>query len=243
MIIYLISILIILVIIITENKKLILLWSIPILKLYLPLFSLTFFGQIFLLLVSVFDCIDGYAFVNDGIKCRTGLWFKYLSPIVIIALILHVFLSFLTNILYYKNIFIKSDSDLLKKNNSLPDIIFLFTKMMINIIFISDKNEESDHWIIIFFLIMLTGLNAYINIFYQNRINIILNTLNKTLSLILFLSFLTLFFGKIFKFIEFNGLMYLFLLEILIVIIYMLFNKKENFTFVLIDYTKINIYF
>ena len=112
---------------------------------------------------------------------------------------LHFILTLITNTLYYKSLFIESKSDILKKINSILDINLLCTKIIIILLFILDKQEESEHWALLFLLMILTGFNAYINIYYKNRLNLLLMLLNIIFSLLLFFGFFTLFIGKIFK--------------------------------------------
>ena len=96
----------IIIIIIRINKnKLNPSWTILFLKFSLPFFSITFFGQTFLLFISIFDCINGNTYENEGIKCPTGLWFSLLGSISIIALILLIIIAIITNLLYFKPVF------------------------------------------------------------------------------------------------------------------------------------------
>ena len=167
--------------------------------------------------------------------------YSYLGPITIIALILLTFIAFLTNILYLKPIADDSNSDILKKFNSFPDIVFLFTKIGINLIFTLDKGVPGEHWAIFFFLILFSGTNAYYTIFFQNRINKSLILLNQFLSLLLLYTFFSLFIGSIIiKFFDFNGSLYLFLIGILIIFIFLLFQKIKNINFLQIHYSNIN---
>ena len=133
-------------------------------RIILPFISITFFGQINLLFVTVFDCINGSSYVNEKLKCKTGLWFKILSPFTVIAIIFHTIIAIITNLLYFNPIFAGFNSNILKKIDTLPDIVFLFTKMAFNIIFTSDKNNEENHWLILFFLFCFSGINAYFSL-------------------------------------------------------------------------------
>ena len=160
---------------IIKKNKLKFMWPIIIiLRFCLPIISIGFFGQIFLFLTTLFDCQNGHSYISEELKCRTGDWFIYHSPFIAIAMCLHLILALLTNTLYYKSLFILSKSDILQKTNSIPDISLLFTKLLIILLFVLDKQEESEHWAILFFLMILTGFNAYINIHYKNRLNLIL---------------------------------------------------------------------
>ena len=109
-------------------------WIIYFLRYYLPFFSFGFFGQIFLMHTTVFYCRKIEISTSPYLKCRPNHWFYKIKPVAGISLFLHFLMSFITNTLYYKPIFIKCNSDLLKKSNSFPDIIFLFSKMIIIII-------------------------------------------------------------------------------------------------------------
>ena len=238
--IYLSIILIIYFIYRIKKKKYIINWLILILRIYLPICSKGLFGQIFLFLMTLFDCQDGHSYVSTELACRTGDWYIYHSPFVIMALIFHILLALLTNSLYYKSLFILSKSDVLVKTNSIPDIIFLFTKIIIIVLFILDKQEEKEHWIVLFILLVVTGFNAYINLYYKNRLNTKLMLLNIILSLILFFGFLDLCIGKICQFLGFNGSFFLFIIGIIFIFVFILLYKNKEIYFVLIDYKKIN---
>ena len=223
-----------------KNNKLNILWPIKILKFCLPFFSFTFFGQSFLLLSTIFDCKDGYSYVSTTLKCRTGVWFSTYGPMAGIALFLQSGNAIITNSLYFKHIFFINDSDLLKKTNSLPDTTFIITKIAINILFISDEGKESEHWKILFILILLTGINAYCSLYYQNKSNKVLTALNNIFSLITVLAYISLLIGKIFKTLEFTGSIYLFFSIILIIIIFIFIYKNNEIDHILINYTDIN---
>ena len=152
--------------IIKLNKRKII-WPIYILRYFLPLFSFGFYGQIFLMFTTILYCRKKESSTSPYLKCRPDHWFKNIKPIAVIAMFLHFLIAFITNSLYYKPIFMRCNCDLLKKSNSLPDIIFLFTKMIVITIFILDKGVESEHWAILSFLILVTGTNAYFTVFIK----------------------------------------------------------------------------
>ena len=223
-----------------RKNKLTFMWAIIILRICLPIFSIGFFGPIFLFLTTLFDCQNGKSYISKELECRTGDWFIYHSPFVAVAMPLHLILALITNTLYYKSLFIKGKSDVLKKTNSIPDICLLCTKVIIIFIFVFDKGEESEHWALLFLLMVLTGFNAYINIYYKNRLNLLLMLLNIIMSLILFFGFSTLFIGKIFKFLGYNGSIFFYFLGIVIVLIFIIFFKGREMAFVFIDYKSIS---
>ena len=222
-----------------KMKKNIKLWPIKILKYSLPLFSFGFFGQIFLMFTTIFYCRKKESNTSPYLKCRPGHWFNKIKPIGGIAMFLHFLISFITNALYYKPVFIPSNSDLLKKSNSLPDIIFIFIKIIIITIFILDKGLESEHWAIILILLLVTGAYAYFTLSYKNRQNKILLSLNNFFCLLLFSGFCILFICKIFKFLEFNGAIFLFCSCAVIIIIYIIFYRNKEMDFVSINYKNI----
>ena len=223
-----------------KMKKNKILWPIIILRLTLPLFCFGFYGQIFLMFTTIFYCRKSESTTSPYLKCRPGHWFNNIKPIGGIALFLHFLISLITNTLYYKPIFIRCNSDVLKKSNSFPDIILLFTKMIIITVFILDKGNENEHWAILSFLVLVTGTNAYFSVFYKNRQNIILLTLNNFFSLFLFVGFLVLFFGKMFKFLQSDGLIFLLFSCALLIFLYIIFFKNDNMENISKDYKNIN---
>ena len=229
--IYSLSILLIIMSYRIKNKKLNVLWPISIFKFCLPFFSVFFFGQCFLLLTTIFDCQNGFAYVSKELICRTGIWFSIDGPLALIAMLLHFLIALITNSLYYKSTFVKKGSDVLKKTNCYPDIVLLFTKIFVIVLFILDDGKEEEHWTVLFFLILATGLNTLCNFFYQTRQNQKLNYLNNILCLLPFLGFSSLFIGKIFLFLGFNGSIFLFFSWFVFGIIFILFYKKKDMDF------------
>ena len=188
-----------------KKKIMVFKWLIIILRIILPIISFVFFGPILVFFSTFFDCQDGHAYVSVELKCRTGNLYYLHLPFVVIAIFFHFIIALITNTLYYKSIFRMSRSDALKKTNSIPDIFLFFTKAIIIILFILEQGEEKDHWCYLFILILVTGFNAYVQIYYKNRLNIALLILNITFSIILFFGYFTLFIGKIFKSLGYDG--------------------------------------
>ena len=213
-------------------------WPIKILQYILPFFSFGLYGQIYLLFTTVYYCRKKESNTSPYLKCRDD-WFKNFKPFATLAMILHFLIAFITNTLYYQPSFIKCKTNLLQKSNSLPDVIFLFVKILIITIFILDKGEENEHWAILCYLIVITGVNAYFTLFYQNRKNKIFLYLNNIFSLILLSGFLILLIGKIINYWNFNGTLFLFTSLTLIIIIFFIFYKASTPQFILIDYRSI----
>ena len=223
-----------------SNKKRKIMWPILILRYSLPLLSFGFYGQIFYIFTTIFYCRKKESNTSPYFKCRPDLWINQIKPIAGIAMFLNfLIVFFITNSLYYKPVFLKTNNDLLKKWTSLPDIILLFTKMIIISIFVFDKEVETEHWAILFVLVIVTGINASLTVFYKNRQNIVLLALNNFFSMILFLGFLVLFIAKIFKFLNFDGSIFLLFVCTFLIILYIALYKK-NYMFISKDYKNIN---
>ena len=126
------------------------------------------------MLTSVFYCRKEESYESPYLHCLEGIWIYSMKPAAILALILQIIIGFVTNTLYYIQYFEKKSSDLFKKIDTFPDVVFMITKMAIMLLFISDEGKESEHWAILLFLVFITGLNAYSNLFFRNRKNEIL---------------------------------------------------------------------
>ena len=109
--IFFMAILIIIMIIII-TKKIKIFWPIKLLRYLLPFFSITFFGQTFLTLVTVFDCTGGHSYVSEDKKCRSGSLYLFIMPLIIISIIFLFLISIITNLLYFRPVFIKCNSDI-----------------------------------------------------------------------------------------------------------------------------------
>ena len=215
-------------------------WIIDILKYTLPIISYFFFGQIFIVLTSVFYCRKEESYESPYLHCLEGIWIYSMKPAAILALILQIIIGFVTNTLYYIQYFEKKSSDLFKKIDTFPDVVFMITKMAIMLLFISDEGKESEHWAILLFLVFITGLNAYSNLFFRNRKNEILRNLNKTFSSVTFLAYSNLLIGKIFLFFHFNGLVFLFICDIILFIIYFSFYNIDDFNQINVNFQSLN---
>ena len=141
-------------------------WPIEILKYTLPIISYFFFGQIFIVLTSVFYCRKEELYESPYLHCLEGIWIYSLKPAAIIGIILQTIIGFITNTLYYTQYFEKGSSDLLKRIDTFPDVVFMFMKISIMFLFISDTGKESEHWPMLLFLVFMTGLNVYANFFF-----------------------------------------------------------------------------
>ena len=223
-----------------KSKQYNILWPIYILKYCLPIFFTTFFGQTFLLIVSLFECLDGTTYYDKNLSCKNN-WFYILLPFSILSLLIQLFISLLTVSMHYKPDYINNKKNsVLIKRNSLPDISFLLCKIIIILTFILDKQVESEHWGIIIFLSLITGFNAYCNIFIQNYLNMTIKKLNNTLSLTLFWSFSTLLIQKIFQNFNFNGGLYLFFLGFILIILFCFYYNRNYADFLSINFNNIN---
>ena len=223
-----------------KNKKLNILWPISILKFSLTFMSYTIFSQSFITLLKIFNCKNGVLYIDSSIICPKGFMFYIIATLTIIGIILQIIIGLITSALYFKPIFIINGSDVLKKTNSLPDIIFIITKIAVNLLLFFDKETESEQWIIIFCLNIFTGINAYYNFYFKNRFNKTLIILNKIFCLITFSGYFTLFIGKFFQSLEFTGTIHLFLVSIIIIIVYIFIYQNKHIDYISIDYSEIN---
>ena len=212
-----------------SNKKKKILWPISILKNCLPVFFISFFGQTFLLIISLYECRDGKTYYDSGTICKEGTFFYALIGFSILALVIQIFFSFITVSLYYQNDFIINNNDgVLKKRNSKSELVLLLCKIIIITIFVFDRQIESLHWGIILLFNFLTGYHSYCNLYLQEYNNITIKFFNNFLSLILFWSYFTLLIEKIFQIFEFSGGIYLFAFGIILIFLYCFYIRNPT---------------
>ena len=209
------SFIILLIILYIKEKSKIVYYNIYInmINIVLQLFCFTFFGQIFGLLTVIFFCDkdNKTSIIDNSLKCRSGSLFYFECILCTICLIFMTYFSFTSISIYYKPCFIMEENDILKKSNSIPDLILFINKIIFIISIYSTKSNESYQWFILIIFFLSTLLNTLSLYYYNNYENIILMKLNKGLSLILFWSICSLIIGKIFHSWEFNGTIHLFL--------------------------------
>ena len=241
-IIFLISIIIIFFVMSLRLKKgkFNVLWPMCILKYCLSFICSTFFGQTFLLLISAFVCTNGKTYYDENVICGQSIFYYFSFPTSIIAIFIQIILSYITISMLYQPDFIYEGNNLLKKRSSKPDIIFLFCKILINIIFLFDKESISEHWAILFILCLITGFNSYCILFLQNYENKIMEKFNNFYSLFLFWGFLCLFIINIFKSWDFGGGLYLFIFGLFLIFIFCIFYSKTYLEFLDINFNDIN---
>lgn len=115
-------------------------WPIYILQLIIPSVSSSFFSQIFFTLLTTFSCDENNkeSFFSSSYKCLQGLWFDIQAPLSIISIIFLFLMSYITNSIFYNPMCLKAKN---KKYHSLTDVVFLFTKIVMNIVFIFYKYQ------------------------------------------------------------------------------------------------------
>ena len=225
-----------------KSKKNHIVWILNILKYFLPIFCVTFFGQAFLLIISLYECRNGKTYYDKNYSCRNKTVFYVLYSIAVIPLMIQIFFGFVTSTMYYipDYIIINNNNSVLLKRNTLSDISFFLCKIIIIVIFVFDEQIEYEHSGIICFLSILTGLNAYCNLFLQNYRNIIIKRFNDLLSLTLFWSFFILLIKIIFKNIGFTGELYLYIFGQILIILYYSFYLNLSTDFLNINFNNIN---
>ena len=111
-----------------KYRKVEIFWPIDFLKLSLPIISYFFFGQIFLVLTSIFYCRQEESYESPYLHCLEGLWIYSLKPAAVLGMFFQVIIGFITNSLYYTQFFEKEKSDLLKKIDTFPDLFSCLLK-------------------------------------------------------------------------------------------------------------------
>ena len=207
----------------------------------LPLICFTFYGQIFGLLISILICDDtkGKSLIDPSLECHTGNWFYVDLVFGIICLCLLTCVSFITILVFYRPNFFLEENDVLKKTNSIPDLIFFINKIIYLIIFDFMRGNKYQ-WFILFVLFIFTFINTSCFFYYNNYENQILMKFNKGLSLSLFWSICCLIIGKIFYTWEFNGSLHLFFFGMVLILLFFIFHKEKMNEFYIIDFKQIN---
>ena len=72
-----------------NNLKVI--WPISVIRFCLPICCIGFFGQITLILSTLFNCTNGHNYISENLPCREGSLFLYLSPFIFIAILFILF--------------------------------------------------------------------------------------------------------------------------------------------------------
>ena len=221
-----------------NNHNNISLWPIYILQFIIPFISSNFFSQIFYTLLSIFYCDEknNNFFFIPSYKCLNGKWFNIQASLCIISIVILLFISYITNSIFYNPMCLRAQN---KKIHPLPDKIFLFTKIILNISFLLLKNKK-DNFPLLIVSILITGINSYYLYKYQGYHNKNLFFINRFLSLLLFWGFGSLFLGKIFNIIGFNGAIYLFFIGIGLILLCFSFETRNNASFFMKDKSKIN---
>ena len=217
-------------------------WLVSILTFIIPAISSQFFGQIFYSLLTIFYCNyeTNSSFYSREEECRQGLWFNVESILCIIAIIFVSIIAYVTNNVFYIPMCLKGKN---KKIHSLNDVIFLFTKIILNIMVAILKNE-SDVYIFLILCNFISLVNYYCVSIYQGFSNKNLAFANIYLSLVLLWGFLCLLIGNIIEsLISFNGTSYLYIIGVVLIFINTYYKTKLKKELYSIDRNKIDSYF
>ena len=205
-----------------------------ILRIIIPLFSISFFGQILNGLLSTNKCINNFAFYNLNQKCKEGILFYFQEILSIIAILFLCIISLFVVSIYYIPIFTKGNN-IIKKISSIPEQIFFFCKIIIILLFyiediLKRNNNSINNYLIIVMLVVITGINAYFSFVYKNSENLIILLINNIMSLLLFWGFCSLLIGIIFESMGYVGTEYLFIIGTILIILYHYYyhNKYRN---------------
>ena len=113
-----------------NNQSLTSLWPIYILQFIIPFISSDIFCQIFYTLLTPFFCDENNnSFFDNSYKCFKGIWFDIQAPICTISIIILLFFSYITNLIFYNPMCLRAKN---KKIHSLTDVFFFFYKNYFN---------------------------------------------------------------------------------------------------------------
>ena len=216
-------------------------WIISILTFTIPAISSQFFGQIFYALLTIFYCNyeTNSSFYSKSEECLQGVWFDIESTLCIIAMIFLFCIAYVTNNVFYIPMCLKGKN---KKIHSLNDVIFLFTKIILNTLFTCFKNN-SDVYIFLILCNFVSWINYYCVSIYEGYSNKHLAFANIYLALVLLWGFLCLLIGNIIKsLINFNGTSYLFVIGFVLIFINTYVKTKLKKELYSIDRENINSY-
>ena len=207
---------------------------INILKVFIPSFSISFFGQIFNGLLSATKCENNFSFYDSNLICGKGFLFLVQEIISIIAILFLLLITLFVSSIFYIPIIFKGKKEL-RKISSIPEQILFLNKIIIIILFhiedyLNERKKSINQWIIILILVIFTGINAYCSFFYKNSKNKNLLLINNIMSLLLFWGFFSLLLGLVLKYINYMKTNYLFLIGGILSIIYNIYysnNQKE----------------
>ena len=187
--------------------------SLKFLKHILPFITNTFFLPIF------------FSFINIINNSEKIIKFNMINMILsIICIILFVPISFLTVNIFY-NYSLGDEKNSISKNTSIPDVFFLWEKIIITIIF--NFCNKKEHLLLIIVLFIFSFVSMYLNFKYERYNEKTLNFIHKFLSLTFFWSSFCLFIGKITIKTNFNSSLGIFL-AIEPIFFMIIFSQREN---------------
>ena len=210
------------------------------LSIVLQLVCFTFFGQIFELLIIIFKCENNSSVIDSTLECRKGIWFYFDGALCLICLLFLIYYSISSISVFYKPNFIIEENDVLKKTSSYPELVLFANKIIFLIIVHLPYKIYSMQWFTLIILFLSTFVNVISIFYYNNYENIVLMKLSKFMSMILFWSIICLMLGKIFQNWEFNGILHLFIIGIIIFIFISFYHKDKINNFYLADFRQMD---
>ena len=216
---------------IKQKKKLFNSIMIDIVKVIIPLYSTSFFGQIFNALLTSNKCINNYSFYDSNKKCKQGFLFLFQEIISLTSLIFLCIISLFTISVYYIPILFKGNN-IIKKVSSVPEQVFFFNKILIITFFhiediFKEKNKYINDWLMLVVLSVFTGINAYFSFVYNNYENKKILLINNILSFQLFWGFFSLLIGMMFINISNFRFNYLFIIGAILNIFYRIYYNNK----------------
>ena len=206
------------------NNKLSMMWPLQFLRGIITFLVRVFFLPIFAMFLSIFDCQNSQNKFVPEINCWKGAFYIHASFSIVLS-ILFILMTFLVQCTYFETKY--GTHNPIAKSTSQPDCFFLLTKIILVLVFTFLKKTGDNQWIIIAFLIFLSGYMVYTyyeHIPYYNHITM---KMYNCLTLIFFWSNIVLCLCKVFEYSNFDGGLGLHFLG-LPVIILIIFTGKDQ---------------
>ena len=206
------------------NNKLSMMWPLQFLRGVISFQVRAFFLPILAMFLSIFICSNSQNEVVSEIKCWSGAFYVH-AVFGILMSILFILMTFLVQCTYFETKF--GTHNPIAKSTSQADCFLVLVKIILVIIFTFLNKTGDNQWIIIAFLIFLSGYLVYSYYEHQPYYNHITMKMYNCLTLIFLWSNLVLLISKILEKSKFDGGLGLFFLG-LPVIIAVIFTGKDQ---------------
>ena len=187
--------------------------------------TFSFYNQILFLpllntLLSIFNCNNNINYYNTSMQCNGSLYIAYLILGVFFAIVL-LYYTFLSYIVCYDPLY--QHKNIMCKQTALPDIAVLVLKCVL--VLFSEIWKEKLMFIVVYVLLSIYVVMmfvAYVDYYNNKKIK-----LNLVMALIILCNSVCLFLSKILYTTKFNSASLLFIIESLVVVVF-IFVTYEN---------------